>query len=260
MVGSEPTMLVQMMSLVLAAVPGVPETPPGPLPDVWISWGNDWFGVPQGPDNNRTNEMVFGLREGRCVVVFDDSMLTAYDDAAHLTGARQDEGTFTVGYMFDKLLTVGAGVRLRADLRGETVQLAWHKLIGSGYGESVPYDDASAVGAGYILSTWESGPDAALGSRCVLSALATTDGELDADLAVHTTWRINDACMWFGPRYQVRRAADATPVLDRVLRYEDGMWIDLGIRMGMESGVTFETRYATEQNEAVGTMTFAWRF
>ncbi len=242
-----------LLSFALAAVSGTPETQPGDTGEdgVFVSWSNDAFGAPPGPDDHRTNELSLWGRWQGFNVVLDDSMLT---DGA--TGTRSDEITATLGYELVPGLVLGGGYRSRGDYGGHNLQAEAHDAIGDADVSPMTYTEKSGAALGYMVYTtgeMENG----VGYRSVTSALLCTDGDSAIDQAAQgvVTWRW--LTVWAGTRYQWRVAPDdAGPARRAVDDFENGLWVDAGIRLGW---LTFESRYNTREGSAVGTATlYLW--
>ena len=120
-------MLSTVALLAFGAVSGTPEPQPGDNGEdgVLVTWGNDAFGVPPGPDDHRTNQLTVWARMNDFQLVLDDSMLTDRDN-----GRRTDEWTVTLGYRLTPELTVGASGRLLAATSGQVV-VAFSRAVGA---------------------------------------------------------------------------------------------------------------------------------
>lgn len=241
--------------LALAAVPGTPEPQPGDTGEdgLFLAWGNDFFGLPPGPDDNRTNQVTAWSRCGGWSAVVDDSMLTHFDDRDHRTGARSDELTVSAGYELVPGLVAGLGYRCRGSIGGAELQSLAHRSTASGAPVDVGYDRrASAPLAFGVYVTGDTPADGA-GYQAVTGLLATTDGDVALDQATRAVWRHRWLTLWAGPRYQYRQTPAAAGAARRAVdAFERGSWVDAGVRFGW---FTFESRYCLARGSAVGMVT-----
>lgn len=238
-----------LLSLAVAAVPGTPERQPGDTGEggALLTWGNDLFGLPSGPDDHRTNQLALWVRGRGWNFNLDDSMLTACAG-----GRRTDEWTVSAGYDLAPGLTLGLGWRARGDYGGRSLQDLGHRVSGSRDLDGLSYDaggGAPLVYAVYTVREVEGG----VGYETVTSTLVAADGDLATDQAARglVTWRW--LTVWVGTRYQYRRTpAGAGEARAAVDAFENGLWVDAGLRLGWGA---FETRYNPRDRTAVGSFT-----
>ena len=238
-----------------AAVPGVPAPPrPGPVPMAWANWANDAFGGEVGvnPDDFRTNAFGMGFNVEQWIFYADLSLLTDKQDGIGTTPSRSDELTISIGRMLvneqdaDQQVVAMAGLGLRHadDLGGGSLQNEWHRRIE--FPEvTAPYDETATAGTAWFSSQllWMGEPDDgehdrvfAAGSRFGLSfdlsALASTEGELQADFGTNLLWAGHDGVVWLGYRYQMRGSEALTDAAAVVSARERGSWISYGFSVG----------------------------
>lgn len=237
-----------LLSLVVAAVPGIPEPQPGDTGEggVLLTWGNDVFSRPN-PDDHRTNYVGLWARTCGFHFVADNAMLTDRE-----VRTRTDEWTATLGYQVMPELVVGLGYRARGDGGGEFIQNMAHEVVGANKVRGYDYDPESAAVVAYG-SYIESVREGGVGYDTITSALVSTDGDLAFDQAARgvVTWRW--LSLWAGSRFQWRETPDsAGPARRHVDDIERGLWVEGGIRLGY---LTFESRYHPEHGVASGAMT-----
>jgi hypothetical protein len=248
-----------LLALTVAAQPGVPELPPRTDPEVaWLTWGNDWFGVPGArTDDHRTNEFAAGLRRGLWVVALDDSMLTLFDgesDRQRRHGHRLDEATLTLGRELAGDLTVGLGVRYRGDLGGEGVQDWWHRTLNDST-VAASYDAGGTALLGYGLWRHAFHPEPFFAPELLASAVASTAGEVSGDGAARLVWwTVSDVTIWAGLRYRVRAGDFDGAALEATAAYERGLCYEFGFSLGR--ALAFESTYSLRDRAAVGAFTY----
>lgn len=232
--------MVLVVSHLHAALPGVPETPGS-----WVSVGNDSFGLPPGPDDNRTAEESGGFTAAGYVFVVDDSMLTAEGAA---TKSRTDEITATVGREVltspELAITLGVGGRVRGNLGGQTLQNRFHAYTRSGVQFDLPCEAYSLAPLAYGLAKGAVGY--ALYS---VSGTATADGELSADVFVG----VGVQAVYAGLREQLRYSHLSSPTISRVFDYENGLWVDVGVRFWH---LELSNSFSVSHRQAVATVTY----
>jgi hypothetical protein len=253
-------LIASLLALALTAQPGVPETPPRTDPNIWVTWGNDWFGIVGTPtDDHRTNEMSAGFRSHRLVVMVDDSMLTLFDDADvdRQHGVRMDEATITVGYASDLGITAGGGIRYKGDAGGEGLQNWWHGLLNDNkvHGE---YESDGVVAVCYGLWKHDYGRGTFF-PETIASATVTSDAELAADVAGRLVFSTdNDATFWAGLRYQIRAGDFSTKVAAATAEFERGLVYEFGFSLGRT--LSFQSGYIVHDRSAVGAFTYTYEF
>lgn len=248
-----------LLALAANAQPGVPELPPrAPAEAAWLTWGNDWFGVPGArTDDHRTNEFALGLRCGAWVLDLDDSMLTLFDegDRQRRHGVRQDELCATVGREVSTGCTVGLGLRWRGDAGGEGLQDWWHRTLGDSTVAATYEPEEGVALVGYGLWRHVFRGEEGFAPETLASALVTSDGEFAGDAAARLVWYTPDQIVvWAGLRYQVRAGDYATRVTDATAAYERGLCYEFGFSLG--GALAFESRYILHDHAAVGALTF----
>lgn len=242
-------MLNTLVLLALGAVPGTPEPQPGDTGEagVFLTWGNDAFGLPPGPDDHRTNQLTAWARLRGFQLVLDDSMLTD-----RTSGTRSDELTTTIGYELSPGLIVGAGYRTRGGYGGAELQQISHRAIGDRAVEPLPYDPRAGAPRAYV-SYLTGEMERGVGYQSLSSALIATDGDIALDQGARAvvTWRW--LTVWAGTRYQWRDTpSGAGSVRAATDEFERGLWVETGLRLGH---LTFSTLYSPREGSAVGSVT-----
>ncbi len=250
--------LSAVLAAVVAAQPGVPELPPRTEPDVaWLTWSNDWFGVP-GPtcDDHRTNEFSGGIRRtDHWVVAFDDSMLTLFDQSDRLRqrGVRLDEATATLGREVGADLTIGLGMRYRGDLGGEGLQNWWHRTLND-QTVSATYEQGGAAALAYGLWRHSYAIENGFSPELLASGTASTDGEFCSDEAARLVWYTpGDVTVWLGLRYRIRAGDFAAEVVEATAAFERGLCYEFGFSLGR--AFAFQSTYSLRDRSAVGALT-----
>jgi hypothetical protein len=246
-----------LLALALTAQPGVPEPPPRTAAEAaWLTWGNDWFGVPgERTDDHRTNEFAAGLRRNGWVVCVDNSMLTVFgDDRGRQHGRRLDEATLTVGREVCDDLTLGVGLRYRGNLGGEGLQNWWHRTLGETT-VSGEYERGGTALVGYGLWRRVFRPAEYFCPEVLAGVLASTDAEVSADVAARLVWYTrSDVTVWAGLRYRVRSTDFGSRAVDATAAYERGPCYEFGFSLGR--ALAFESTYSVPNRAAVGALTF----
>ncbi len=245
-----------LLALTLAAQPGVPETPPRADTDLWVTWANDWFGVPGAQtDDHRTNEFAVGLRKRGWVLMVDDSMLTLFDEAdrERQHGARMDELTLTLGHEFHEV-TIGVGAQYRGNAEGQVMQNWWHGLMNDPT-VNATYESDGTVGLAYGLWRHSINPEPFFCPEVLASATATTDGEFAADGEARLVWYTqSNLTVWAGFRYQVRAGSFDTVSSEATASYERGLFYEFGFML--DQTFSFQSSYNVHERAAVGALTY----
>ncbi len=248
-----------LLNCASAAVPGTPEPAhPGPPPALWAMLGNDDLTL-QGAngsakDDHRTNEVTLGLRIDAAVLAIDHSILT---DRYRRT--RSDELTITLGWLpLDggaggdaPWMAVGAGARFVGNLYGDAIQGRWHRMIDMN-AYKLTYDNDQVDAVGYACGALPWFPTDNYGGEVLVSGLASTATELQADVAVRAIIRSDSRWtkLWAGGRWRSRSGGDAGPTARAVATFERGLCVDVGWQLpflslhalhDLESGESFGT-------------------
>jgi hypothetical protein len=247
-----------------AAVPGTPEPPhPGAPPILWAEVGNDdlTFEGAEGTslDDHRSNEITLGIVIHDVALVIDHSLMT---DRLDLT--RNDELTVTLGWLpfgderkDQPWMAVGAGMRFSGNIDGDRLQSRWHHLVNlDTYQLTYDNDDAQAVG--YVTASCPWWPYREYGGEALVSALATTYGEVQADLAARALMRSQSGqnLLWAGLRYRGRSGRAPGETARSVASYERGLWADLGWTMGFFS---LHVLHDFSDGQSYGMIAMEWR-
>ncbi|MDA3961117.1 MAG: hypothetical protein PF961_10030 [Planctomycetota bacterium] len=222
---------------------------PGPVPGYWASWANDAFGgeVGDNPDDYRTNALTMGFNKGKWIGAVDLSSLTD----KQINEMRADELTLSIGRVLteskddtgDFLVAAGIGLRYSNDLGGGAIQNQWHEVIGFPRVE-LEYEDANTAGTAWVSSQWlwlsdvETFEDTVfsdgsrLGTSFDISALMSTEGELQADLNGNLVWAGHDGVVWAGLRQAMRGSKGLTTTAEIVGEAEQGAWFEYGFSLG----------------------------
>jgi len=231
-----------------AEIAGTPAPPrPGQIPDAWLGWSNDAFGggIGDNTDDFRTSSFGGGLAiDERWLVAVDFSLLTAKEGTPP---GRSDELTATLGYLAVEggargpeplpWLALGAGVRVRGDLGGETAQNRWHRHIDVELVDFLEYDDEGVDGVGYALAGWTRPlPGLWHGDRLALDldagVLATTGGSLQGEAELKFAILGRDGSIWFGGRGLGTLGRATSPTARAVAEHEEGWWLVYGAGIG----------------------------
>ncbi|MDX1433106.1 MAG: hypothetical protein R3286_11730 [Gammaproteobacteria bacterium] len=220
-------------------------------PDLYVQWGNDFFGRGGSQDDYRTQQSILNARIGeRWLLALDYSILTvgAEISSTEPVRARLDQLSGSLGYvLYDhggslrRRLSAGLGVRATGDFDGDVVQNGFHRLS-TGQNVQLPYVDSDEVipigwlqgGVQHaLLETsvgWAGRWD--LGYWASGTLLASTDGQLDGTaglyaIAENGPWRI-----WTGPRGDLREGYSQDPVQSATARVEEGYFYVVGLSVG----------------------------
>lgn len=238
-----------ILTALTAALPATPDDRPGKQADAWFVFGNDALGVPPGPDDNRTAELTIGGQTAVWALVLDDSILTYFTDPFQRQGARCDE--LTLGAWWRPCVVwLGAGVRVRGDLGGGSVQNWWHRL-GQGHTSEITYEGDTTwsplIGVA-LRHSWE-------WVGVVVDGWLGADGDVMADAEARLWIHNDDSAGWLGLRWQERHpGSQAGSVVRDVYHYEQGPWLSVGVRA---SNISFETRFGFWRGEGVGALTIS---
>lgn len=221
-----------------AATPGTPENPiPTNVPHSWVTWSNDWWGIPQGKesDDNRTNGLTAVVNIKGYTFGIEHSMLTQIplsvvsDGKRH--GTRIDEMYFSVGKWMslgNTNINSGVGYRMRGEFSGQDTQNWWHTTT-HGTQVAAIYEDAQDTLYGYGLVNWQYESLWTSASMVIDTRL-----EIASDVAALILFQNDDDDFpgaWIGARYKYRNT-DSSDVIDAVASFENGLWFDFGINMG----------------------------
>jgi hypothetical protein len=234
-----------------AALPATPDDRPGLPVAAWLTVSNDFLGIPQGPDDNRTAEAALGLQSANWAVVLDDSMLTHFTDAAQQHGERCDDVTLALWYKPSEVW-LGAAARARGNLGGGLVQNWWHRL-GTGHVSNIVYPDRPVWSPLFGVAIRHSWNYTAL----IADAWIGADGDFmsDSEFRFYVCNAEYESAAWIGLRWQERHAgSQACDVVRDVYKYEEGPWLTIGVR---SETVSFETRYSFWHNEGVGAISLS---
>ncbi len=261
--------MIGLAAIFCGAISGTPEPPaPGPIPDMAVSWGNDWFGYPGGKDvdDNRTNAIGINYGGDDYTVSFDYSMLTAKDGDVK-NGTRIDETTLTLGriYADNKTFTLaaGTGIRARSKQFGQVLQNGFHRFIGSGDRYQLDYesDNPAAIVYGFAAYRAVNLRSSFLGYPEVLvSSALTSDGEFALDTSLRLVIDNPDSgkssCGWFGVRPQLRAGHHGTKTNQCVADWENDVYLTYGFQIDV---IIIGMEYGLGSSEAVGTFSFTWK-
>ncbi|MBT8079689.1 MAG: hypothetical protein KJO31_14010 [Gammaproteobacteria bacterium] len=237
-----------LASATAGEIAGLPaQLPPVIDRDIEISFINDFIGRGSSSDDFRTQQLIGTFTIGeRWIGVMDYSVLTR--NSMNLIG-RSDQLAVSAGYALVsegskshyRQLFVGAGIRRIGEFGGERVQNGFHRLVSSPV-TAFPYSDTRRTD----VTAWTSGDWYALTHHAKAdgafsgwsggfwlrgSALATSDGQLDAAAAAFAVARKGAIDLWFGLR-QDWRSGYREPVLQSVAVEEQDLAVSVGARFG----------------------------
>jgi len=260
--------LPALAGLASAAVPGTPEPPrPGRMPSLWLSFGNDFLGLnsaeAEHSDDFRTSHWTLAATACQWVAVADYAMLT--DRGA---GTRSDELTLTVGRIFtasphrdEPWVAVGGGARFAGNLKGQNLQTEFHDLINYEPTEvfSLDYDHDQWSAAVYAQGSMPWWPHPNGGGEIVAALLATSEQEIQAEIATHLVARsrLFQAQAWCGGRWRGRNGEAAGATAEAVASFERGWWLDFGVSIHF---LSFQGAYDPRGRESYGTVSIAVDF
>lgn len=221
---------------------------PMDLAGIWGAMANDALGGSAGDnrDDYRTNALTFQMLVlPQWALVIDHAILT---DKAVAEPTRLDEATLTLSWVpwrsSGGWAAIGAGVRHRDDLGGESLQNRWHGWSGVALVEGVPYADPQTAtlavvtaGGAYAFPLTDAMTLPGLGTGITAielggRGLVAHDGTWQAVAEANLVGRGRDGAIWSGLRYERGGVGDDAPVLEAVLDHEEGTWLIYGASVG----------------------------
>jgi hypothetical protein len=242
-------------------IAGLPANAP-PSIDGPVAFGfhNDFLGRGGRTDDFRTQQLIVtGRFAERWYLTLDHSVLTQTEASAP---GRVDQLSATLGYAVvdrhadeaTQRVLVGTGVRAHGDFAGERMQNGFHQLFGIDL-EFLPYrsgESDSAVGWFDAQHQWvRSGQGRFRPGYWIRgSALATTDGQLDASLGAYGMLQHERIEIWAGLRADWREGYDSR-VVSATAQAETDTAAVLGIAWGP---LVIETVQQFENDASYGSL------